>query len=160
MSENHQPKHGYQPQVMEKSWQQYWDENKTFKTGEDPGKPKFYALDMFPYPSGSGSARRSPGRIYGNGYRFPLQTYARLQRTCIQWVGMLSVCLLSSTHWIRVSTHGTLHSVTSTTSVVRSSLWVSRMTGIVRSAQRTRTTTNGHNGSSFSLYKKGLGLCG
>ena len=54
MSENHQPKHGYQPQVMEKSWQQYWDENKTFKTGEDPGKPKFYALDMFPYPSGSG----------------------------------------------------------------------------------------------------------
>ncbi|MEO2206770.1 leucine--tRNA ligase [Paenibacillus pabuli] len=54
MSENHQPKHGYQPQVMEKNWQQYWDENKTFKTGEDPGKPKFYALDMFPYPSGSG----------------------------------------------------------------------------------------------------------
>ncbi|WP_419889536.1 leucine--tRNA ligase [Paenibacillus xylanexedens] len=54
MSENNQPKHGYQPQVMEKSWQQYWDANKTFKTGEDPAKPKFYALDMFPYPSGSG----------------------------------------------------------------------------------------------------------
>lgn len=54
MSENNQPKHGYQPQVMEKSWQQYWDANKTFKTGEDPVKPKFYALDMFPYPSGSG----------------------------------------------------------------------------------------------------------
>ncbi|MCG7376012.1 leucine--tRNA ligase [Paenibacillus sp. ACRSA] len=54
MSENHQPKHGYQPQVMEKSWQQFWDENKTFKTGEDPAKPKFYALDMFPYPSGAG----------------------------------------------------------------------------------------------------------
>jgi leucyl-tRNA synthetase len=54
MSENHQPKHGYQPQVMEKNWQQFWDENKTFKTGEDPSKPKFYALDMFPYPSGSG----------------------------------------------------------------------------------------------------------
>lgn len=54
MSEHHQPKHGYQPQIMEKKWQQYWDENKTFKTGEDPSKPKFYALDMFPYPSGSG----------------------------------------------------------------------------------------------------------
>lgn len=54
MSENNQPKHGYQPQVMEKSWQQYWDANKTFKTSEDPAKPKFYALDMFPYPSGSG----------------------------------------------------------------------------------------------------------
>ncbi|OPG96551.1 leucine--tRNA ligase [Chryseobacterium mucoviscidosis] len=54
MSENQQPKHGYKPQVMEKNWQQYWDDNKTFKTGEDPSKPKFYALDMFPYPSGSG----------------------------------------------------------------------------------------------------------
>ncbi|CAH1226569.1 leucine--tRNA ligase [Paenibacillus sp. JJ-223] len=54
MSEHHQPKHGYQPQTMEKKWQQFWDENKTFKTGEDPSKPKFYALDMFPYPSGSG----------------------------------------------------------------------------------------------------------
>ncbi|MFJ2044714.1 leucine--tRNA ligase [Paenibacillus taichungensis] len=54
MSENQQPKHGYKPQDMEKSWQQYWEDNKTFKTGEDPAKPKFYALDMFPYPSGSG----------------------------------------------------------------------------------------------------------
>src|SRR5699024_6087831 len=32
----------------------YWEENKTFKTMDDPTKPKFYALDMFPYPSGVG----------------------------------------------------------------------------------------------------------
>lgn len=49
-----QPKHGYQPQSIEQKWQKYWDENKTFRTGEEPGKPKFYALDMFPYPSGAG----------------------------------------------------------------------------------------------------------
>ncbi|EHS57040.1 leucine--tRNA ligase [Paenibacillus sp. Aloe-11] len=49
-----QPKHGYQPQSIEPKWQKYWDENKTFRTGEEPGKPKFYALDMFPYPSGAG----------------------------------------------------------------------------------------------------------
>lgn len=49
-----QPKHGYQPQSIESKWQKYWDENKTFRTGEEPGKPKFYALDMFPYPSGAG----------------------------------------------------------------------------------------------------------
>ncbi|MET3208941.1 UNVERIFIED_CONTAM: leucyl-tRNA synthetase [Paenibacillus sp. PvR008] len=49
-----QPKHGYQPQSIELKWQKYWDENKTFRTGEEPGKPKFYALDMFPYPSGAG----------------------------------------------------------------------------------------------------------
>jgi leucyl-tRNA synthetase len=41
-------------QQIEKKWQQYWDENKTFKTSEDKGKRKFYALDMFPYPSGAG----------------------------------------------------------------------------------------------------------
>ncbi|WP_026693598.1 leucine--tRNA ligase [Peribacillus kribbensis] len=39
---------------IEKKWQKYWEENKTFKTSEDKGKPKFYALDMFPYPSGAG----------------------------------------------------------------------------------------------------------
>jgi leucyl-tRNA synthetase len=39
---------------IEKKWQKYWEEHKTFKTTEDPEKPKFYALDMFPYPSGAG----------------------------------------------------------------------------------------------------------
>ncbi|MDF2945368.1 MAG: leuS [Bacillales bacterium] len=39
---------------IEKKWQKVWEENKTFKTTEDTSKPKFYALDMFPYPSGAG----------------------------------------------------------------------------------------------------------
>lgn len=40
---------------IEKKWQKYWEENKTFKTDtSDFTKPKFYALDMFPYPSGVG----------------------------------------------------------------------------------------------------------
>ncbi|WP_027409589.1 leucine--tRNA ligase [Anoxybacteroides tepidamans] len=39
---------------IEKKWQKYWEENKTFKTTEDDAKRKFYALDMFPYPSGAG----------------------------------------------------------------------------------------------------------
>lgn len=45
---------GYRPTHIEPKWQRYWDENKTFATTEDAGKPKFYALDMFPYPSGAG----------------------------------------------------------------------------------------------------------
>ena len=44
----------YDHQAIEKKWQAYWDEEKTFKLVEDPQKPKFYALDMFPYPSGAG----------------------------------------------------------------------------------------------------------
>src|SRR5699024_8860466 len=40
---------------IEKKWQKYWDENETFKTDVwDFSKPKYYALDMFPYPSGQG----------------------------------------------------------------------------------------------------------
>ncbi|MFE6795852.1 leucine--tRNA ligase [Paenibacillus chitinolyticus] len=45
---------GYNPQVIEPKWQKYWDDNQTFRTSEEAGKPKFYALDMFPYPSGAG----------------------------------------------------------------------------------------------------------
>ena len=44
----------YNHRVIEKKWQKYWDENKTFKTLDNHTKEKFYALDMFPYPSGAG----------------------------------------------------------------------------------------------------------
>ena len=40
---------------IEKKWQEHWQENKTFKAVDcDPSKPKYYVLDMFPYPSGQG----------------------------------------------------------------------------------------------------------
>jgi leucyl-tRNA synthetase len=44
----------YDPATIEPKWQKYWDENRTFAASRTPGKPKLYALDMFPYPSGSG----------------------------------------------------------------------------------------------------------
>jgi leucyl-tRNA synthetase len=39
---------------IEPKWQKYWDDHHTFKTTEDYSKPKYYVLDMFPYPSGAG----------------------------------------------------------------------------------------------------------
>ena len=44
----------YDPASIEPKWQQYWDANKTFKTPDLPTRPKYYVLDMFPYPSGDG----------------------------------------------------------------------------------------------------------
>ena len=44
----------YNFSAIEKKWQKYWLENKTFKTDNGKDGPKFYCLDMFPYPSGAG----------------------------------------------------------------------------------------------------------
>ncbi|PTI67760.1 leucine--tRNA ligase [Staphylococcus succinus] len=44
----------YNHNQIEKKWQDYWEEFKTFKTSDNLGQKKFYALDMFPYPSGAG----------------------------------------------------------------------------------------------------------
>jgi leucyl-tRNA synthetase len=44
----------YNPKAIEKRWQDYWHQHKTFRTPDLSDKPKFYILDMFPYPSGSG----------------------------------------------------------------------------------------------------------
>lgn len=42
----------YYPVKIEKKWVEYWDKNKTYKTPDESDKPKYYALSMFPYPSG------------------------------------------------------------------------------------------------------------
>jgi leucyl-tRNA synthetase len=42
----------YQARAVEEKWQRIWEEDKTFQVREDPGKPKYYVLEMFPYPSG------------------------------------------------------------------------------------------------------------
>ncbi|MGB3715936.1 MAG: leucine--tRNA ligase, partial [Candidatus Promineifilaceae bacterium] len=44
----------YDFRKLEKKWRSYWEEMDLYKTGEDPGKPKYYILDYFPYPSGDG----------------------------------------------------------------------------------------------------------
>ncbi|NGF57146.1 leucine--tRNA ligase [Parapedobacter sp. SGR-10] len=44
----------YNHRSIEQKWQKFWADNQTFKTSESTAKPKYYVLDMFPYPSGSG----------------------------------------------------------------------------------------------------------
>jgi leucyl-tRNA synthetase len=43
----------YDPKAIEPAWQQRWDELDLFRVAEDPGRPKYYLLEMFPYPSGN-----------------------------------------------------------------------------------------------------------
>lgn len=44
----------YESGEIEAKWKQYWEENEVYKTSNDTSKPKYYVLDMFPYPSGAG----------------------------------------------------------------------------------------------------------
>ncbi len=44
----------YKPREIEKKWKKWWDENEVYKVSNKSDKPKYYVLDMFPYPSGSG----------------------------------------------------------------------------------------------------------
>ena len=44
----------YDHLTIEPKWQKFWESNKTFKAEIDLNKPKYYILDMFPYPSGQG----------------------------------------------------------------------------------------------------------
>ena len=39
---------------VEPRWQAHWEKHGSFRTRQEPGRPKFYCLDMFPYPSGAG----------------------------------------------------------------------------------------------------------
>jgi leucyl-tRNA synthetase len=56
LENNHEPTSGmeYNFRAIEKKWQQRWIETKAYKVPNDSGKPKYYVLDMFPYPSGAG----------------------------------------------------------------------------------------------------------
>lgn len=44
----------YDHERIEQKWQKYWEDHHTFEVEVDRSKPKYYILDMFPYPSGAG----------------------------------------------------------------------------------------------------------
>ena len=66
----------YNHKNIEQRWQQYWRDNGVYHVTEDPSRPKFYVLDMFPYPSGAGLHVGHP-----LGY-IASDIYARYKREC------------------------------------------------------------------------------
>lgn len=70
----------YNPSIIEPKWQRYWEENKTFACPRLPTGPKYYVLDMFPYPSGEGLHVGHP-----EGYTATdiMARYARMKGKCV-----------------------------------------------------------------------------
>ena len=79
----------YDHQAVEKKWRKYWDDNKTFATPTDRTRPKFYVLDMFPYPSRHGASCRPSQGIRRHRRRRPGQADDGLQRAAGHGLGQL-----------------------------------------------------------------------
>ena len=139
----------YHPQRIEPKWQAYWEQNKTFRARDlVPDQPKLYVLDMFPYPSGGGAARRPSRGLHRHRHRLPLQADARVQRPAPDGLGRLRPARRAVRRSRPAPTPGSRPRRTSTTSAARSSRSASPTTGTARSTRPIPITTSGPSGSS------------
>ncbi|MDB6080932.1 MAG: leuS [Chlamydiia bacterium] len=93
----------YDHQAIEKKWQKIWDEKKTFKVECDSSKPKYYVLDMFPYPSGAGL---HVGHVVGYTATDIISRYKRMQGfNVLHPMGWDSFGLPAEQYAVRTGTH-------------------------------------------------------
>ena len=102
----------YDPHLIEKKWQKQWLEHNLFRAAEDPKKPKYYVLDMFPYPSGAGL---HVGHLVGYTATDVLARYKLAQGfSVLHPMGWDSFGLPAEQYAIRTGTHPadtTLHNI-------------------------------------------------
>ena len=132
---------------IEEKWREEWQKRHVYRVENQSDKPKYYVLDMFPYPSGAGLHVGHP-----LGY-IASDIVARFKRLrdlmyCIRWALMHSDCLQSNMLSIMEFIPQFLRQRTFTTSKISCRKLVSAMTGVAKFKHAIRNITNGHNGSS------------
>ena len=137
----------YNFKELEPKWQQRWRERGTYHVEVDPARPKYYVLDMFPYPSGAGLHVGHP-----LGY-IASDIFSRYKRQCgfnvLHPMGYDAFGLPAEQYAIQTGQHppsppNTTSPVTAN-SLTRSA---SRSTGTAKCAPATRATTSGRSGPS------------
>ena len=131
----------YKFREIEKKWQRWWKEKNVYKVSNVSGKPKYYALDMFPYPSGTGLHVGHP-----LGY-IASDIYARFKRlkgfNVLHPMGYDAFGLPAEQYAIE---HG-IHPAVSTENNIENFRRQLDNTGVVRYAPAIRNIINGRSGS-------------
>ena len=139
---------------IERKWQAYWAANHTFKAEIDNAKPKYYVLDMFPYPSGAGLHVGHP-----LGY-IASDIFSRYKRLCgfnvLHPMGYDAFGLQSSMQSRQVSTRLSQPRRTSPATVSRWTESDSHMTGLAKSAHVILNTISGLSGHSSRCSRAGM----
>jgi leucyl-tRNA synthetase len=136
----------YQFREIEQKWQQIWKEKKTYRVEEDVTKEKYYALDMFPYPSGAGLHVGHPLGYIASDI---IARYKRHQGyNVLHPMGYDSFGLPAEQYAIQTGQHPEITTNTNIKDIENS--WiksVSRMIGIVKYEQVIPNITDGPSGS-------------
>ena len=145
----------YSHREIEKKWQAYWEQNQVFKVENQSELPKYYVLDMFPYPSGAGLHVGHPlGYIASDIY----SRYKRLKGfNVLHPMGFDSFGLPAEQYAIQTGVHPAVNTKQNISRYIETAekILVSVMTGAGKSVHPTRPIINGRNGFSWSFFKAG-----
>lgn len=143
----------YDHRKIEKKWQEFWKKNKTFKAKNFSKKPKYYALDMFPYPSGAGLHVGHPLGYTATDIICRKNGNKGL-KCCIRWVGMRSGCLRKITRLRPAFIPRIPRRKILTIFDVRFKVWGFLMIGHGKLIRRIRNIIDGASGFFYNCTKK------